>query len=431
MNSRGKGCHVVTPTNQLVDQYLGDFPEMTVLRSKSSRKCSTWGKPLTALKGLCSPLLNCEGCEKYKSDQHRARFSNLLVNNAHTYIINRLFRPVLILDEAHLFLPILREFSATNVWEVNKVPFPEAKSTEDLIKWSQEVHPPGASFKKLFYELRNHEAGKPKYHLELGWEANRGKMRKRMKMVPIGLEGTPPRMWPPVVQKIILLSATIGKKDIQALGLGKKRVIFMDGESPISSSQRPVIYDPELALNMSKAQTNTENLLKFVGILDMIARRNPDSKGVVHLTYSLARELRLLDIPGELRERLIFHTKETKDREYQLFRQSSQPKILVASGMYEGIDLPYDLARWQVVGKIPWGNLGDPMTKHQQETDPDGYAWEAMKKLIQATGRTTRAEDDFSRVWITDSTFKILWDTHHLMFPRWFRDGVQIVEEDK
>lgn len=430
-NSRGKGCHVVTPTNQLVDQYLKDFPEMTVLRSKGSRRCNTWGKSLSAVRGLCSPLLKCEGCERYKQDQLSARFSNLLINNAHTYIINRLFRSVLILDESHLFLPILREFSATNVWEASKTPFPNAQSTDELVRWSQETHPSSAAHKKLFRELHNHEAGKPKYHLELGWEANRGKMRKRIKMVPISLDGTPPRMWPPVVQKIILLSATIGKKDIQALGLGKKRVIFMDGESPILAAQRPVIFDHELSTNMSKSQTDLGGMERFAEILDVIARRNSDSKGVVHLTYSLAKQLRESpNITEILRSRLMFHTKETKDRQYQSFRESKLPSILVASGMYEGIDLPYDLARWQVVGKIPWGNLGDPMTKHQLDTDPDGYAWEAMKKLIQATGRTTRAEDDFSRVWITDSTFGILWKDNYMMFPKWFRDSVHEVKEE-
>lgn len=430
VNSRGKGCHVVTPTNQLVDQYLQDFPEMTVLRSKGSRQCNTWGKPLTQIRGLCSPLLRCQGCDQYQRDQRSARTSQLLINNAHTYTLNRLYRPVLLCDEAHLLLPILRDFSVVNVWE-GGTPFPAATNITELLQWASGANVSGPTFRKLLTELKNHENNKPKFHLELAWANNRGKMRKCMKMTPISLEGTPPRMWPPVVQKIILLSATIGKKDVQALGLGRKRVIFMDGESPIHARQRPVIYDPDLAVSMAQSQVE-DSMPQLVNSLSLISSRNRDTKGVIHLTYSLAKTLReRQDIPGDLRERLLFHTKETKDKIYQSFRESSEAKILVASGMYEGIDLPYDLARWQVVGKIPWGNLGDPLTKYQVDNDPDGYAWEAMKKLIQATGRTTRAEDDFSRVWITDSTFLQLWKQHHLMFPRWFRDGVRVVGDEE
>ncbi len=435
-NSKKSGAHVVTPTNQLVDQYLHDFPEMTVLRSKSSRRCNTWGKPLSALtRGLCSPLLKCGGCTQYKHDQVAARTSQLLVNNYHTYLFNQLYRPTLIVDEAHLLLPVLREFSVINIWEKNKVPFPNPSNLQEFIQWADSHPVYGQNWAKLKKELRNQEAGKPQYFLELGHSYYRGQMKKCLKMIPISLDYCPPRMWPAGVNKIILLSATIGKKDVQALGLGKKRVIFMDGESPILAAQRPTIYAESLAVNMGASHVSnstSKNLVRFGEILSQISRANEGSKGVVHLTYSLAQKVREMDtLPGDLRTRLLFHTKDTKDKVYQEFRNSSEPKILVASGMYEGIDLPYDLARWQVIGKIPWGNLGDSITKYLSESDPEAYVWEAMKKLIQATGRTTRAEDDFSRVWIVDSTFRQLWDQYRLLFPRWFRDGMQIIEVEK
>lgn len=431
LNSKKQAAHVVTPTNQLVDQYLADFPEMTVLRAKSSRRCNTWGKPLTAIKGLCAPLLHCDGCDQYQRDQKAAHTSQLLVNNYHTYLFNRLFRPTLIVDEAHLLLPVLRDFGAINLWEKYKVPFPNPANIGEFIAWADQHPVYGQNWAKLKRELKNHEAGKPKYFLELGHSYYRGEMRKCLKMIPISLDSTPPKMWPQgVVNKIILLSATIGKKDVQALGLGKKRVIFMDGESPIHAERRPTIFDENLSVSMAHSQVGagSNNLVRFGEILSQISKTNSQDKGVVHLTYSLAQKLREMDLPEELRSRLLFHTKETKDRVYQEFRSSSEPKILIASGMYEGIDLPYDLARWQIIGKVPWGNLGDSVTKYLSDSDPESYAWEAMKKLIQATGRTTRAEDDFSRVWIVDSTFRQLWDGHRALFPRWFRDGVQIIK---
>lgn len=429
----GVGCHVVTPTNQLVDQYLEDYPHMTVLRSRASRTCNTWGRPLSGIGKLCSYNLRCDGCNMYRTDQYNARMSKLLINNYYTYIMHKLYRPILIADEAHKLLDMLRDYQAINVWERAGNPIPaDLDSAEKLVTWVSAQKYGDRNWKTLTFELRNHLAGRPKYYIRVGEEYNRGKRMKCIKLVPISLDGMPARMWPtPPVRKVVLLSATIGRKDIEHLGLSKRRVVMIEGESPIHISRRPVIFNSKLAVNMGGGHVDANWESGFIPGIREICHNHMNERGVIHLTYSLARRLRDSELPSELRSRLIFHDNEDKMKVYGQFisPSSKSDSILVASGMYEGIDLSYDMARFQIVGKIPFPNLGDEVTMYLSKSDPEWYMWQTMKTVIQACGRTTRAEDDYSATYIMDSTFSQLTSERwKMLLPRWFRDSIHAGE---
>ncbi len=99
----------------------------------------------------------------------------------------------------------------------------------------------------------------------------------------------------------------------------------------------------------------------------------------------------------------------------------------MASGLYEGVDLPYDAARWQLVGKVPFLSLADERIKRKAEENPDWYQWEAIKRVLQAAGRIVRAPDDEGVSYVFDSQFGRLWDRdqhrHIPLFPKFFRDA--------
>ena len=122
----------------------------------------------------------------------------------------------------------------------------------------------------------------------------------------------------------------------------------------------------------------------------------------------------------------MFHTNETKGEVYKQFREATEPKILVASGMYEGIDLPEDLGRWQVISKIPWPSLGNPAIKYKMERDEEWYYWETAKIVIQACGRICRSETDRGISYILDSTWQRLYiNCQRLeLLPKWFTESI-------
>ena len=149
----------------------------------------------------------------------------------------------------------------------------------------------------------------------------------------------------------------------------------------------------------------------------------------MHATYGMAAQLRtyVQSVAGTplgsyLASRLVYHDRSDKQLRYQEWRASSPSagKVLVASGMYEGVDLAGDAARWQVLTKVPWPSLGDVAIKYQAEQDPEWYAWAAAKLVVQACGRVCRGPEDYGVTYILDrSVHRILEEIPDLLPPWW------------
>ena len=92
--------------------------------------------------------------------------------------------------------------------------------------------------------------------------------------------------------------------------------------------------------------------------------------------------------------------------------------------MYEGIDLPEDLGRWQIIVRTPWKSLADPAIRHKAGLDPEWFHWESLKDLIQACGRICRTPTDFGATYILDAAAQRLIDGAPGLIPHWFRDAL-------
>jgi ATP-dependent DNA helicase DinG len=79
--------------------------------------------------------------------------------------------------------------------------------------------------------------------------------------------------------------------------------------------------------------------------------------------------------------------------------------VLLSPSLREGVDLPDDLLRSQIVTKMPYGDLGDPWTAARRDRDPRWYALETAKALVQAYGRASRHAEDHGVTYILDKQF--------------------------
>jgi hypothetical protein len=58
-----------------------------------------------------------------------------------------------------------------------------------------------------------------------------------------------------------------------------------------------------------------------------------------------------------------------------------------------------------VIAKVPYLSLGSQRVQIKGKASQDWYEWEALKRLIQAAGRISRAPDDFGITYIFDTNF--------------------------
>ena len=424
---------VITPTNLLVEQFLDEFPETQKLFKRDWYKCPRWSGNLTCKEAEAKYGRKKMGCDvscDYLRDNRRVRGRGSFVANYYVYMANQLFKPTLILDEGHNALKLVQELSGQKIWKHDwHYPY-NIWTAGDILAWVESLA--GSSFSEdkqgILEGLREElTSGSPRYILKRGYDTwkrtDPWEERELLTMLPIDVRDSPPYLWPNKVHKIVMMSATISYKDLESLGLDRRRTLYLEVDSPIPASNRPIITDycgnvnrdnlEECTLEMAN-KLETEYLPRYAG-----------SKGLIHATYAQAKIFKKF---WEGNDRFLFHDRDNVRTRFSEFIASSPDsgRIFVASGLYEGIDLADDLARWQVVSKVPWPNLGDPATKYKAEQDESWFCWQAAKNVLQACGRVCRSESDRGDTIIMDGSFdrlvKLMYKYN--LTPGWWKDAL-------
>src|SRR5262245_36254118 len=185
----------------------------------------------------------------------------------------------------------------------------------------------------------------------------------------------------------VLSSAYLGHRTVLAeyFGLNEGDVRVLATASPFAVEQRPIVYRPIGALSRG-TRARLEPAL-FAEVAAILAA-HPKDKGLIHVpSYEGGR--RLVDdlairAPHQSRRLLWIDSAGGKSAALQVHRTSTSPTVLVSPSLREGVDLPDDFLRFQVLTKLPYPDLGDPWTAARQARDPRWYALETAKALVQA-----------------------------------------------
>lgn len=227
--------------------------------------------------------------------------------------------------------------------------------------------------------------------------------------------------------RFLVMSATIIVPSAFAhdLGLEDGEWEFVDLPSTFPVSHRPVYVMP--SGNLTR-KLERQNMSDVVEALDGILDSHPDDRVLVHtVSYSRARDV--LKLSRHASRMMTFDS--AADRVAVLERYKSTPgAVLLAPAMERGVDLPDDLARVVVVLKVPYPNLGDKQVAARfYGHGRSGRVWytiQTIRTLCQATGRGVRHEEDHCDTYILDGEFMRLWKEYRHIFPRWWRDAVQL-----
>ena len=227
---------------------------------------------------------------------------------------------------------------------------------------------------------------------------------------------------------VIFLSATIlsHKMFSKWLGLDPREVYHIQVDSPFSVEKRPI--ELNLAGKMSKNRVK-QSAPKSIEILQRILKRHEGEKGLIH-THSYKCQQYIIN--NLYSNRLISHGNNNRERVLKYFEEDENPLVLVSPSMSEGVDLPYDKCRFQVIYKIHFPYLGDKQVHMRMKKDQRWYAYKTAMTLMQAYGRGMRAEDDSCVTYILDSDIQMLLKSplYKSLIPEFFKEAI-VINDDR
>lgn len=231
-------------------------------------------------------------------------------------------------------------------------------------------------------------------------------------------------------KKVLCMSATILSPEVFSwtLGLPPENTAFIRVPSRFPKENRPIYYRP---VGKVKGGQNLAPILPaLVGAVDRILDQHPNERGLIHtVSYEIAREVARR---SKHRRRLVTHDTGNRVQSLDLLKYSPDA-VLISPSMSTGVDLPYDLCRFQVICKLAFPYLGDPQIKKRMKLGPDGqpsplastwYRWMTACTLVQTYGRGVRAIDDACKTYLLDGNWDWYRHTVKDMLPGWFTDAI-------
>lgn len=230
----------------------------------------------------------------------------------------------------------------------------------------------------------------------------------------------------------LLMSATIisSHEMMDSLGLPLDYNTVMV-PSTFPKENRPIIMAP--IANMVYKEMDTA-IPKMVTAIRAVLNKHPGERILVHtVSYKLAEQLCNAIRQGHQGDRgglgrtvLTYQTGGAKDRILQQYLDTPGA-VMFAPSMGRGVDLPDDACRVQVIAKVPFLSLGDTQVSRRMRL-PGGEMWyavQAIRDIVQMTGRGVRHKDDKCVTYVFDGQFASnLWRKHRRLFPVWWQEAV-------
>lgn len=206
-------------------------------------------------------------------------------------------------------------------------------------------------------------------------------------------------------KRIIFLSATILniKGLCNDLDISKDQLAAVRCESNFNSEKSPIYYMPSGSTNYKNLDSSLPIIIKNI---NNIINNYENEKGIIHTgNYKIAKAI----YDNIKSDRFIMKTdNQTNEELIKIHENSIKSTILLSPSLTTGADLKDDLSRFQIIVKLPWMSLADTRIKERIKIDEDWYLTEMMRTLVQAAGRSTRSENDWSHTYVLDNSF-IYW----------------------
>jgi Rad3-related DNA helicase len=219
---------------------------------------------------------------------------------------------------------------------------------------------------------------------------------------------------------IILMSATFVdyKQIMRNLGVQENDYKYIDIPSTFDPRQSPILFG---TFQLNKKNLDY-NFPKVVDCVKEILQEHKDDKGLIHTQSNNITKM----LKSRLKDnRILYRIRGNRDNIDILAEHldTSEPTVLASPSMNFGVDLKGEAARFCIILKCPWPDLGDVRIKEMSKNNKKWYTNKMFTTFIQQCGRCTRAEDDTSVTYVLDAggIRKLIPDYLNLL-PTYFID---------
>lgn len=206
--------------------------------------------------------------------------------------------------------------------------------------------------------------------------------------------------------KNLFMSATVSEGFMtKTLQLDPAKTKFIKLEPTFPKESKEVVFLDPISLNYASMQ-DPKTIKKLRSNIRKIVEHHVEKseRGIVLApSFKVAREA--ADELASVKGVKIFEHKQGEKLihildAFKLYKGG--PAVLISPSMYEGIDLPGDLSRFQILVKAPFPSLGDRRMKYILDRHPDIYNTITIMKMVQGAGRSVRSIDDHATTYVLD-----------------------------
>ena len=219
------------------------------------------------------------------------------------------------------------------------------------------------------------------------------------------------------------MSATICGIEEYARALGIERGDYkaIQIPNPIPVENRPIHVVPVVKMT---GGLDDDKLRRLVKAIDDVIDSHQGENGIVHTVsyklaesiYAMSRHKSKMLVSGKVKEIM------------EALGSGAGQRIVLSPSIEEGVDLKDNLSRFQIIAKVPYGYLGDPLVKLRSERYASSYARATILRIVQACGRSVRGVTDYAQTYILDSAFDQLLTRNPELFPEWFKEALHFHE---
>ena len=444
-----ESSYILTITKQLQDQYLKDFNNFTLVKGRANFQCKSYlednvhqsceeGKCI--VEGYNCPYSikneNPPTCHYYTQKYDALNAKNVIANYHYmflelNYVEDFTKRELLICDEAHnlesmLMSQLKLEFAKSDLNEYIKYELSD-DTVHDLNKgnyndWIIFIEEIKSSYINELSKIEN--LNKPVLLEKISalkqkindcnrfveninydpdsWIIDYDEELETLEFKPIKVDNYAVNTLFDFADVSLFMSATILDYELFAkwLGIDPSEIYAIRRKTPFDNARNPIIVSNEYNLSKSYIKLNAPKTIKLI---EDILANHENEKGIIHTVSSECMSFIMSNVKSN---RLIAHNTKNRSEVLEEFKRSDDALVLVSPSMDEGVDLPGDECRFQIVYKIPYPDLGSKQVKSRIALDSEWYDYKTSLRLVQTHGRGMRFEDDYCKTYFIDNRLK-------------------------